>query len=187
MYYTLRVHHLLERSRVNGPGLRAVLWLQGCTLGCPQCFNPQTHARIRGELFDVDSLAERLEALAGSVDGLTISGGEPLEQSLALSRLLRRVRQTTSLSVVLFTGFTWDEIESLAVSDQVLEHADVVIAGRYIHAQRVARGLVGSANKTLHFLTDRYKPTDFAALSEAEVIVDTDGSMVLTGIDPVRW
>jgi anaerobic ribonucleoside-triphosphate reductase activating protein len=187
---TLRVHHLLESSRANGPGLRAVLWLQGCTLGCPECFNPATHSRSGGELIGLDALAERLETLAAdssALEGLTISGGEPLQQRPALGRLLRRLRGSTRLSVVLFSGFAWEEIVAMQGSEQVLEHVDVLIAGRYDHARRVAHGLIGSANKTIHFLTDRYGPADFESLPDAELILDTDGSVVLTGIDPVRW
>jgi anaerobic ribonucleoside-triphosphate reductase activating protein len=183
----LRVHYLLEASRGNGPGLRAVLWLQGCTLGCPECFNPQTHARAGGELVPVGELADRLETLPASVEGLTVSGGEPLQQAAPLSRLLARVRGRTTLSVVLLSGFAWGEIEAMKGSDQLLAHVDVLIAGRYDHTRRLARGLVGSSNKTVHFLTDRYGPQDFGQLSEAEVIVESDGSLMLTGIDPVKW
>ncbi|MGE3780657.1 MAG: 4Fe-4S cluster-binding domain-containing protein [Pirellulaceae bacterium] len=54
----LRVHALMECSTVNGPGVRAVIWVQGCSLGCPGCWNAQTHAPLQG--FRLDVLLESL-------------------------------------------------------------------------------------------------------------------------------
>src|SRR5262245_29198295 len=107
----LRLHAFLPASRANGPGVRAVLWVQGCSLGCPGCFNPLTHPTTGGELVPTDELVRRLTALGDTIEGITVSGGEPLQQRPALLALLRRLRQQTRLSVVLFTGFTWEEVQ----------------------------------------------------------------------------
>lgn len=183
----LRVHHFLPRSRANGPGVRAVLWVQGCSLACPGCFNPATHALTGGERVPVSDLLQRLVALSVSIDGLTISGGEPLQQRYPLLALLRRVRQETPLSVVLFTGYTWDEVRRMPDAEALLSHVDILIAGRYDASQRLARDLRGSANKTVHVLTDRYTLADIQAVPLAEVIITQAGDMVMSGIDPVRW
>ena len=50
------IHAIEPRSRANGPGVRFVVWLQGCTLGCPGCFNPSTHAAAGGRELDLASL-----------------------------------------------------------------------------------------------------------------------------------
>jgi anaerobic ribonucleoside-triphosphate reductase activating protein len=63
----------------------------------------------------------------------------------------------------------------------------VLLAGRYDERLRLARGLMGSANKTAHFLTDRYGPKDLAAVPEAEVVITPSGEVVTTGIDPLEW
>ena len=181
----MRLHSFLPRSRANGPGVRAVLWVQGCTLGCPGCFNPETHGREAGEDCGVAEVFARIEA-AGEIEGLTVSGGEPLQQRAAVLGLLQRVRRETRLSVILFTGFTWEEVLAMPQSGELLACVDVLIAGRYAVAQRVATGLQGSANKTFHFLTARYGPADLAATPEAEVLILPDGQVVLSGIRPVR-
>jgi hypothetical protein len=62
---------------------------------------------------------------------------------------------------------------------------DVVIAGRYVAAQHLARGLRGSANKTVHLLTDRYTAADLEATPEAEIILRPDGQVFVSGIDPL--
>jgi len=140
-----------------------------------------------GERVPVTALFQRLIALSASIEGLTISGGEPLQQRRALLALLRRVRQETPLSVVLFTGYTWDEVQRMPDAEELLSYVDVLIAGRYDASQRLARDLRGSANKTVHVLTDRYTLVDVQAVPLAEVIITEAGEIVVSGIDPVRW
>jgi anaerobic ribonucleoside-triphosphate reductase activating protein len=182
----LRIHHLLPFSRANGPGARAVLWTQGCSLSCPGCFNPDTHPVAGGEAVPVDELFARLAVLDG-VEGLTVSGGEPLQQRPALLALLRRVRRETPLSVLVFTGYSWDEVQRLPGAADLPACIDVLIAGRYEEGRRLARDLRGSANKTVHFLTGRYAPADLQAVPEAEVVIEPDGEVVVSGIDPLNW
>lgn len=184
---TLRLHHLLPVSQVNGPGRRAVVWVQGCTLGCPGCFNPETHRPLRNQTITVDVLFDQIHALRDEIEGLTISGGEPLQQRRPLERLLRRVRAEADLSVLLFSGYTWDEIQSMPHISTLLDSVDVLLAGRYDARQRVASGLLGSGNKTVHLLTSRYTLADLDAIPQAEVIVGSDGELLFSGIDPLRW
>src|SRR5262249_40368896 len=103
----LRVHRFLPCSRANGPGARAVFGVKGCPLGCPGCDTPAPPPLAGGGGAPAAELFARLVALGGSVQGLTVSGGEPLQQRPALLALLRRVRRETNLSVLVFTGFTW--------------------------------------------------------------------------------
>jgi len=181
----LRMHAFLAASRANGPGLRAVLWVQGCSLGCPGCFNPRTHAHV-GERVDIGQLLERIAAAHASfgIEGITISGGEPLQQRPGLLALLDVVRTQSSLSILVLTGYTWQEIAKMPQSAELLARLDVLISGRYQQRQRLATGLRGSANKTVHLLTSRYTLTDLAAVPAAEVIISPDGDVVLSGIDP---
>ena len=181
----LRLHSFVPHSRANGPGTRAVVWTQGCSLGCPGCFNPETHASAGGEQVAVDDLFARIHALGDSIDGVTVSGGEPLQQADAVLSLLVKLRDETNLSVILFTGFCWDEITRLPRNEELLACVDVLLAGRYRAGQRVARGLRGSANKTVRFMTRRYAPADLDAVTEAEVIIGADGATIVSGIEPV--
>jgi anaerobic ribonucleoside-triphosphate reductase activating protein len=183
----LRVHHFLPASRANGPGVRACLWLQGCSLGCPGCYNPATHPFVGGELVSPEDLSRRILALGGAIEGITVSGGEPLQQRAGLLALLGRLRGRTRLSVLVFTGFTWEEVRRMPEADALLGCVDVLIAGRYDASRHLARDLRGSANKTVHFLTGRYGPADLRRVPEAEVVITADGEIMASGIDPVRW
>lgn len=186
MALELLLHHFEPISLSNGPGIRAVVWVQGCTLGCPGCFNPETHAH-EGEWVEVEELAAQIVDLGATIEGITISGGEPLQQLPALLDLLRAIKKKTSLSVLVFTGFQWEELKRIKDTEEFLRMIDVLIAGRYEANLRVARGLIGSSNKTAHFLTDRYSIQALDETPEAEVTILPDGQVVLSGIHPVVW
>ncbi len=181
----VRLHHFLPHSRANGPGRRAVLWVQGCSLQCPGCFNPETHAFTGGELVTVADLFQQIVNLQAKVEGVTISGGEPLQQLPSLLLLLQRLRQETSLSILIFSGFTWSEIQKMPQAKTLLDTIDVLIAGRYKAEQHVARNLLGSANQQIHLLTNRYTRQDIETVPSTEVIISTDGQVIISGVDPL--
>lgn len=183
----LRLHHFEPASRVNGPGVRAVVWVQGCAFGCPGCFNPETHDFHAGEVWPVEKVVEHILALEENLEGVTISGGEPLQQHAALARVLAEVRARSRLSILVFTGYTWDELQHLKGIKNLLVNIDVLLAGRYDESRRVAHSLIGSGNKTTHFLTPRYTQADLDAIPQAEVILSPDGEIRFSGIDPLQW
>jgi anaerobic ribonucleoside-triphosphate reductase activating protein len=188
----LRIHAFEPSSRANGPGARAVIWVQGCSLGCPGCFNPETHPSAGGERVPVENLFRRIVTLenTGAIEGITVSGGEPLQQRRPLLALLRRVREETSLSILMFTGYAWDEIQHMPDVEALLACVDVLIAGRYDASRRIAGSenyLRSSANQTVHLLTGRYTLGDLRAVPPAEIIITAQGDIVISGVDPVRW
>jgi len=182
---TLLIHHFEPASRANGPGLRFVVWVQGCTLGCPGCFNPETHLKIGGERLAVERLAGLILNNKDEIEGVSISGGEPFQQIAGVRQLLGLIKARSKLSTLVFTGFEWQEIQRLPGAAETLPLIDVLLAGRYLQDQRVAQGLLGSANKTVHYLSKRYSASDLAGIPEAEVVIKTDGSVISTGIDPL--
>ncbi len=148
----------------------------------------------------MSGLIDRVVGLSPTIDGITVSGGEPLQQWPAIAELLRGVRSRTRLSVVLFSGYSWGELEKCGATGQgiaggpddsclgeVSVLVDVLIAGRYQEANRIARGLRGSANKTMHFLSNRYEPRDFEHPPESELMIGPGGEITFSGIDPLVW
>jgi len=173
-----RIHAIEPRSRANGPGARFVVWFQGCTLGCAGCFNPGTHAAGGREL-DIDTLD------FGDVDGISLSGGEPMQQPAAALALLERARAQAK-STLMFSGYTLDEIRALPGGPAVLAQLDVLIDGRYVAGERLATGLRGSANQRIHLLTSRYTLADVEATPVAEIRIGPAGDVVLTGVNPLK-
>lgn len=182
----LNLHAIVPCSRANGPGQRMVIWLQGCTLGCPVCFNPATHAHEPRWLVSAEELLERILVAEPNIEGLTVSGGEPLQQLEALLQLLASVRVRTNLSIILFSGYSMTEIKQMALGPDILAQVDVLIAGRYVHTRRLARGLLGSANQTVHLLTQRYNLEDIEHVPVAEIWIGADGTTSGSGIDPIH-
>ena len=183
----LRVHAIEERSRANGPGARFVVWVQGCTLGCAGCFNPGTHDAAAGRDVAVAEIAERLAAVArgGGIEGLTLSGGEPLQQAAGAAALLAEAREL-GLSTLAFSGYTIEEIRELPGGREVLAQLDVLVDGRYVAGDRMGAGLRGSANQRIHLLTERYTLAQVEATPVAEIRIARGGEVVLTGVNPLK-
>ncbi len=185
METVLRLHEIVPLTFANGPGARACIWVQGCSLACPGCFNPQTHDFSAGDVRRVDWLVDQVLALKG-IEGVTISGGEPFQQPEAILLLLKLLRSRSELSTIIFSGFDKSELERMACFEEVKVNVDAIIAGRYREEQRLASGLLGSANQEILLCSDRYCLDDFIAVPPAEVIIGADGSITISGVDPLR-
>lgn len=180
-----RLHAFESASRANGPGLRFVVWFQGCTLGCPGCFNPKTHGAAGGMEMDTVALAEQLLAKPNGIEGVSFSGGEPFQQPEALLALLDRLAGS-GLSMLAFSGYTHAEIQRQPLGPAILARLDVLIAGRYLQSRHQGRGLLGSTNQAVHLLTGRYTPKDIGATPTSEIILHRDGRITVSGIAPIR-
>jgi anaerobic ribonucleoside-triphosphate reductase activating protein len=189
----LNIADVCERSRVNGPGLRSVVWVQGCTIGCPGCFNPHTHPHRPMRLTDPKDLALHLLQIPDT-DGITISGGEPFEQAEACV-LLAQAIQNGGRTVVVFTGYRFEVLAAsrLAAVQRFLASIDLLIAGPYIQSLHGdGSRWRGSSNQTVHALTDRYRDELEDAVSTTPLVeIATDGaSQMETGFpdeDDRRW
>jgi anaerobic ribonucleoside-triphosphate reductase activating protein len=178
-----RVHATEARSRANGPGSRFVVWFQGCTLGCAGCFNPATHPVSAGS--EEVSVADLLARIPDGADGLSLSGGEPMQQPAPALALLQGAH-ARGLSTLMFSGYTLDEIRRLPLGPSILANLDVLIDGRYVSTDRLAEGLRGSANQAIHLLTTRHTLDEVEATPVAEIRIDRAGGVVLTGVNPVK-
>jgi len=179
----VRLHAIEPYSRANGPGLRTVVWFQGCTLRCPGCYNPGTHEPAGGYEADTEAVTAEILARADGIEGVSISGGEPFQQAEALLELLERLAGSP-LSTLVFTGYTLAEIRALPLGPQVLSQVDALVAGPYDRTKQLGRGLLGSANQRLHLLTERHTQGDFHDVPGREVIVHRDGTVTISGIAP---
>jgi anaerobic ribonucleoside-triphosphate reductase activating protein len=137
-----------------GYGRRLGLWLQGCPLACPGCIAKDTWDPAGGIEIPVEELLDDVgRALSSGADGLTISGGEPLDQAPAVGSLLREVRRIAppTFDILVFTGYELGELTQ--AQREVGELADVLITGRYVAARPTRRIWRGSANQEMLLLT----------------------------------
>jgi anaerobic ribonucleoside-triphosphate reductase activating protein len=182
----LHLHAIERRSRANGPGLRFAVWVQGCSLGCPGCFNPGTHPDAGGTQWPVARLVDEIAGEGDAIDGVTISGGEPFEQPAGLRALVAELRARASrLSILVFSGFTRAEIERRPDGPAILAAIDVLVDGRYVDTRRLARELRGSVNQKVHLFSERYRAEEVARTPVAEILIGADGLVRRSGVEPV--
>lgn len=182
---TIRTGSIVERTEAEGPGVRFAIWVQGCSIRCPGCFNPHFWGTHGGTEQLVSDLAQRVAA--ANVEGITFLGGEPFEQADGLAQLAAAVRGQ-GLSVMTFTGYDRAFLESsLAPSGagDLLAATDLLIDGRYDAATPdTLRPWVGSTNQRFHFLTNRYRYLEESLPSlrdTVEIRLAPDGQVTLNG------
>lgn len=182
---SLILHGTPVLSHANGPGMRFVFWFQGCTLNCLGCFNPESHDPSAGHTWSIEDMLAEISTHVGQIEGITFSGGEPFQQPAGLLALISALRRHhDDLSIIIFSGYRLPEINAQVHGREILAMVDVLIAGRYVPKCRVAQALLGSANQQYHYLSGRYKSQDFADQMDAELVIDGDGHITITGIDP---
>jgi len=184
----LSLHSILSQSEVNGPGERLVIWTQGCTKGCSGCFNPETWKFSSKWMKDSRKLAEHV--ISSNPDGLTITGGDPLEQPEALLEFLRALHGDDSgeslradflpKGIICFTGYVLEELHGAAA--ECLEYIDLLIDGRYMEQLRYTSGLAGSSNQRFHFNT--LPGRGESRLQRSEILIDQAVEVHVDDIDP---
>ena len=178
----IKIHKILLGSRANGPGIRNTVWFQGCSLGCPGCFNPRTHDAEKGETMPVSRVCELLLS-ASPCEGITISGGEPFQQAEALLELLTLLREKNSPPILIFSGYTESYLRADKVCSACLDKTDALICGPYRQDLPPAyERFCASENQKLLLFTRHMAYDDFSGLPLSEVIIDPQGNTMITGI-----
>lgn len=144
----LEVAGMKKSNCDDGPGIRSVLFLQGCSMNCPGCHNKEAQKRGNGSLFSIEEIVLYIEKTCHN-KRITISGGEPLEQWESLEKLLVKLREK-KFDVCLYTGWNFSEIPK-----RVFELVDYIKTGNFILEKRNANiHYVGSENQKMYHLTE---------------------------------
>ena len=199
----MRIHSVTHNSHADGPGVRTVLWLQGCEgMNCPGCWSPLTHSPNDGNEIDVGDLAQQILAHAPhETEGVTISGGEPIQQIISVSALIGILKaHRPHWTFGIFTGYTLVELQRGAFLVHGLKFdpcfnqsdwetlkgmLDFAVTGRYDHRRPITHNLprmawhhaVSSANQVIWLfrgaaLMPRYRYSDFPPLKQKRVSVN---------------
>ena len=157
MNVTVNVGKWLPQSRVNGPGLRFVIWFQGCALQCPGCCNSEFQSQAPKQIFTIQELYDMIQQTP-DIEGVTYSGGEPFEQADGVYQLSRLVRRT-GLTVMAYSGYTYEDLCSRndPTINGLLEQLDILVDGPFGVTQAAPLLWRGSRNQRIPFLTDRYQ------------------------------
>ena len=137
-------------SIVNGYGLRAVIWTQGCRQGCPGCQNPETWSETAGTLVKIDDVKKELRQLKMQ-SGLTFCGGEPLLQAKECKDIADWCRQELGWNIWSFTGLVYENVKhNKGLAWELVKSLDALIDGPFILPQRdLTLKFRGSRNQRL--------------------------------------
>jgi anaerobic ribonucleoside-triphosphate reductase activating protein len=161
----LRVATISDDTEAEGPGRRWALWVQGCTIRCPGCCNPEMFGRDGGSDTAIDVLVERMRAAkAKGVEGISVLGGEPFEQAAGVAAIAREARRA-GMTVMVYSGYRLEELRIREDAAQLLGEIDLLVDGRYDRDKPeppppVGRRWIGSTNQTMHYLTSAYSAED---------------------------
>ena len=127
---TLRIAGTIGESVVDGPGIRYVLFTQGCPHGCVGCHNPQTHDFAGGKEVTVDTLLADITKNP-FVKAVTLSGGEPFCQPAALAQLAAPLKEK-GYHLMCYTGYTFEQLLQKEDARPLLEQLDLLVDGPFV-------------------------------------------------------
>lgn len=151
----LRLASICSHSYAFADEPAAVIWVQGCLKGCKGCMAPMWQSLNGGEKIDVDFLADYILSL-NNISLLVVSGGEPLLQVASLRYFLRKVRVNSSLGLMLYTGYSDQEIARDKEKKRTINLFDIAVTGPYIEEMNKSQGLRGSNNQNVHIYNSAY-------------------------------
>ncbi len=150
----IRIYSMAYPVTALGPGQRVVLWVAGCRRGCAGCISPEMQPLEAGRAVSVERLVEHVLQVYPPLDGVTISGGEPFDQAEALAAFVHTLRvQRPAWTILVYSGYTLEEIRGDDVRTALLGVIDVLIDGSYRHDIPRVHPLTGSGNQRVHCLT----------------------------------
>lgn len=142
----MRIAGLTQDSIVDGPGFRFTVFVQGCAHHCEGCHNPQTHDPAGGKDMTTDEIIREMRSNP-LTDGLTLSGGEPFDQTEDCLTLVRAARES-GLNVWSYSGYLFEQLLADEKKSQLLKELDVLVDGPFVLSQRsLALAWRGSRNQ----------------------------------------
>ena len=164
----IRLSGIAYESLVNGPGMRRVLYSQGCKHNCVGCFNEDTHSFVGGELRNMDEIVDSIRNNP-MLRGVTFSGGDPLEQAKKFSFIAKEVKKS-GISVWCYTGYTFEYILEHKNGqngwNELLKYLDVLVDGKFEEDKKDPRiKYRGSLNQRIIDVQDSLNSGDIKVLN----------------------
>lgn len=180
----MRIYNYQDGVKKLGPGIRFVLWTQGCPRSCVGCMTPASQDINGGKQISVEELSQII--INANREGITISGGEPFLQSDDLCELITLVKKSIDIGVIIYTGYTYEELVNSKDSGKkrLLELTDLLIDGPYVDELNDGMNLRGSSNQRVIALTDRYEQNvcEYGTKNAEIEIFMKENKMVMVGV-----
>ena len=135
----------------NGPGIRSTIFVTGCTHKCHNCFNEEYQDFNYGDPWTEKETREIIDYLKlDEVKGLTILGGEPFQNEVALLKVIRDIKKEVKKDIWIFSGYTYEEIVKDKDKKNLLKECDVLVDGRFIESlKNLKLRFRGSSNQRI--------------------------------------
>ncbi|MBE7706420.1 MAG: anaerobic ribonucleoside-triphosphate reductase activating protein [Cyanobacteria bacterium SIG30] len=180
----MRIYQIIEKTSVEGPGIRFCIWAQGCSRHCEGCFAKETWNHSGGIEYSVEEIFEKIKNTK-EIEGVTFLGGEPFEQAKDFALLAKKIK-SLGLSVLCFTGFTIEELKksnNKHIKD-FLDNIDLLIDSPF-EQDKISLDMpwIGSSNQRYIFLTDKYNMDEIKKYkNKVEVRIQKNGAFIINGM-----
>lgn len=176
----MRVSRVLAGTQAEGPGRRTAVWFQGCSIRCKGCINPQLFSNTGG--YEISEREIIQKALESGDEGLTLLGGEPMDQPGALLTLAAAAKDS-GLGVICFTGYEYASLKNDSRFESLWDNLDLLVDGPYLSdSPELERPLVGSTNQRFLYISDRYQNVGLERKkNRLEVRISAEGNSEVAG------
>lgn len=179
------INRIKTHTRVEGFGQRYCIWVQGCSIRCLGCANKEMWEFGRSPVYDTESIIEDILLYKDDIEGITIMGGEPFDQALAVLDIVRAVKKE-GLTVMVFTGYIYEDLvkKNEDIIKKIMHFSDVIIDGPYeLEKKDYTRPWVGSKNQRYIFLSECYQEKDLANVkNKCEIKISSNGIVEINGM-----
>lgn len=148
----LRVLYIYDETIADGDGLRLSIYFSGCSHNCFGCHNPDSHDPEKGVLLDSVLAAEIVNKVNTNplLDGITLSGGDPMFNPEALLEFLKFLKEKTKKNIWCYTGYTYEQLLKDPLRSECLKYIDTLVDGPFIMALRdPSLSFRGSSNQRI--------------------------------------
>lgn len=184
----MRIHRILLETKAEGPGNRACIWVQGCKHGCKGCFAKHTWDYELGQEMSTEEIIQKITKVIDKIDGVTLLGGEPMDQADELSQVARFVKEAGK-NIITFTGYVYEELLGMNKSGvkELLEYTDLLADGPFIEELRsFDRPLLGSSNQRFLYLSEAIKQEEMQQYHNSfEIRVSKAGKIQVNGMGDI--
>ena len=142
-----------------GYGKRIGIWTIGCPHACFNCSNPELWASKPEKDIPITDLYRMIAGIRDNIDGVTITGGEPFNQTVELYGLITFLKNNITDDILIFSGYTLEELcqrDDLS-THKILKEIAVLIDGKYVEKLNDNLAMRGSSNQRIHILNEKYR------------------------------
>ena len=145
----IQIDRMYYPVKTLGYGTRFGIWTVGCPRRCYNCSNPELQNADSSKGVEVSSILALVSQYKDKIDGVTITGGDPFGQPESLMELLKGINQLQIKDVLVYTGYTLEELKADPIKRNALKHVGVLIDGPYIDKLNDNKSIRGSSNQSI--------------------------------------